>query len=133
MRSALKGNIVGALREDGFKGSFPTFRRVFKNSHQVLNFQFNKYGGSFAVNLHIVEASDSFFETPYTELNLVASRRLGTLDKHLKNKRNQDNWFIFVEGLFFMKEVYDKAVLAFLDCYKNEAVETFEFMRMHEK
>ncbi|MCL1696195.1 DUF4304 domain-containing protein [Lysinibacillus sp. BPa_S21] len=39
------------LREQGFKGSFPHFRRCNENNIDLITFQFNKWGGSFVVEL----------------------------------------------------------------------------------
>lgn len=51
MNIAIKKNIVPVLREQGFKGSFPHFRRKNKNHIDLITFQFNTWGGSFVVEL----------------------------------------------------------------------------------
>nr|WP_268888411.1 DUF4304 domain-containing protein [Heyndrickxia shackletonii] len=42
MISALKKIVVPELRERGFKGSFPHFRRIFENKIDLITFQFDK-------------------------------------------------------------------------------------------
>lgn len=51
MDTALKQVVIPILREQGFKGSFPHFRRVNRNNIDLLTFQFNKWGGSFVIEL----------------------------------------------------------------------------------
>jgi hypothetical protein len=51
MIQALKEIAVPYLREIGFKGSFPHFRRILSDRVDMLTFQFNKYGGSFVVEV----------------------------------------------------------------------------------
>lgn len=53
MDTALKQVVVPFLREQGFKGSYPHFRRINENNIDLLTFEFNKWGGSFAVELGI--------------------------------------------------------------------------------
>lgn len=51
MDTALKEAVIPILREQGFKGSFPHFRRVNETNIDLITFQFNKWGGSFVVEL----------------------------------------------------------------------------------
>lgn len=51
MDNALKKIVVPYLREQGFKGSFPHFRRKNDNNIDLITFQFNRWGGSFVVEL----------------------------------------------------------------------------------
>jgi Domain of unknown function (DUF4304) len=51
MIDALKRKVVSVLRELGFKGSFPHFRRTSANQVQLLTFQFSMGGGQFVVEL----------------------------------------------------------------------------------
>ncbi|MFJ7406290.1 MULTISPECIES: DUF4304 domain-containing protein [unclassified Lysinibacillus] len=53
MIKALKKLVVPYLREHGFKGSFPHFRRQNEEHMDVITFQFNRYGGSFVVEVAI--------------------------------------------------------------------------------
>ena len=60
MDNALKQVVIPTLREQGFKGSLPHFRRINENNIDLITFQFNKWGGSFVVEL----ASCSKEDTP---------------------------------------------------------------------
>jgi len=51
MDNALKTILIPFLREHGFKGSFPHFRRKNATNIDLITFQFNKWGGSFIVEL----------------------------------------------------------------------------------
>ena len=132
MRTILKSRSVKCIRENGFKGSFPTFKRIDSGSHQVLNFQFNKYGGSFTVNLEIVKPNSDFFKTSLSKLETISNRRLGTLDKHLETKMKQDHWFKFIRGVFFRKDFYEKAARDFEMYLDKDLERTFNYMYKNE-
>jgi hypothetical protein len=48
---ALKQLFVPLLRERGFKGSFPHFRRISPGRIDLLTIQFDKWGGGFVIEL----------------------------------------------------------------------------------
>lgn len=51
----IKSKIVPELRNSGFKGTYPHFKRIDDESGKVdfLSFQFNKWGGSFIIELAV--------------------------------------------------------------------------------
>jgi hypothetical protein len=51
MSAALKPEVVPYIRSLGCKGSLPRFYRETAQSIDLLEFQYNKWGGSFRVNL----------------------------------------------------------------------------------
>jgi len=51
MDAALKELVVPVLRNQGFKGSLPHFRRSTKEAVELLTFQFDKWGGGFIVEI----------------------------------------------------------------------------------
>ena len=51
MIKALRQEVVPLLRRAGFSGSFPHFRRISKDKIDLIMFQFNKYGGSFVIEV----------------------------------------------------------------------------------
>jgi hypothetical protein len=55
MRKALQVIVVPVLRERGFTGSFPHFRRRRQKGIDLLTFQFDKYGGGFVVEIAVCE------------------------------------------------------------------------------
>ena len=59
MTHALKAVVVPRLRELGFKGSFPNFRRHRPTLTDLLSFQFDRHGGGFVLELGQCEADFS--------------------------------------------------------------------------
>ncbi|KZZ84848.1 DUF4304 domain-containing protein [Bacillus sp. SJS] len=51
MENAIKQEVIPILREQGFKGSFPHLRTVNETNIDLITFQFNKWGGSFVIEL----------------------------------------------------------------------------------
>jgi len=51
MISSLQKLFVPALRERGFKGSLPHFRRPMKDRIDLLTIQFDKWGGGFVIEI----------------------------------------------------------------------------------
>src|SRR5690242_16065722 len=51
MRRSLQAHLVPALRDRGFTGSLPHFRRIRPHQIDLLSVQFDKYGGGFCVEL----------------------------------------------------------------------------------
>jgi hypothetical protein len=51
MSNAIKKVVVPFLREEGFKGSLPHFRRKNESNIDLITFQFNRWGGSFVIEL----------------------------------------------------------------------------------
>ena len=51
MIAALEEIVVPTLRERGFKGSFPHFRRPLADRIDLLSFQFDKWGGGFLIEI----------------------------------------------------------------------------------
>ena len=53
MDLSIKDIVIPVLKEQGFKGSFPHFRRKNEDNIDLITFQFNRWGGSFVVELAI--------------------------------------------------------------------------------
>lgn len=51
MIRALKAIVVPVLREHGFKGSFPHFRRSADDRIDLFSFQFDRWGGGFLIEI----------------------------------------------------------------------------------
>jgi len=51
MTDALRQIVVPRLRDAGFKGSFPHFRRASAQQIDLLTFQFDKWGGGFIIEI----------------------------------------------------------------------------------
>src|SRR5262245_17377399 len=58
MKKALKTIVVPTIRNLGFTGSFPHFRRKRNAEYQMLMLMFNKYGGSFYLEAGRLSAAE---------------------------------------------------------------------------
>ena len=95
MNTALKAVAVPRLRKLGFKGSFPHFRRLHVNHVDLAVFQFNKYGGSFVIEIASLsqEQVDSHWSG---SLSLGKATVYDTNSRHrLGAVQGGDHWFVF--------------------------------------
>jgi uncharacterized protein DUF4304 len=51
MKHTLVTTVIPALRERGFTGTFPHFRRVTQAKTDLITFQFDRHGGGFVVEI----------------------------------------------------------------------------------
>lgn len=51
MIMVLKSVVVPKIREKGFAGSFPHYRRIRSGQIDLMSFQFDKWGGGFVVEI----------------------------------------------------------------------------------
>jgi Domain of unknown function (DUF4304) len=116
MREELKALALPLLKRHGWKGEKSRFRRIQNGSYQTLEFQFNKYGGSFAVNLHLVEPESDFLNIKFDNLNVISHQRLGT-----KKKRKTDYWFKFMQGFIIYFPIYRRTAENLVKMYELEA------------
>lgn len=95
MDRAIKDGIVPLLRQKGFKGSFPHFKRINNNYVDLLSFMFSLYGGQFVVEI----AKCSSKGITNTNGNLVSLANLTTLKipdrKRLSPTMHGDYWFVY--------------------------------------
>lgn len=56
MDSALKSHAVPLLRDLGFKGSYPHFRRILEERVDTIGFQFSQWGPQFYVEMGVADA-----------------------------------------------------------------------------
>ena len=96
MIKVLKAHSVPALRELGFKGSFPHFYREISGHVDLLTFQFSMSGGRFTVEISYTTPSrdnlgPSDKSTPVAKLRAYFTNRR----KRLGANGYGDHWFIF--------------------------------------
>jgi hypothetical protein len=116
MVKALKALVVPRLRELGFVGSFPHFRRRSETRLDLLMFQFDRYGGGFVLELG---------QCPPVDLVLHGGKRVAVDEirafqphisqrariQHRRGPRRED-WFRYDDGDY---EHTARAVLPFID------------------
>jgi Domain of unknown function (DUF4304) len=95
MISVLRRSCVPALRNLGFKGSFPNFYRETGAFVALVNFQFGSAGGSFCVNLGFVARNrvKVFFGWEADPAKL----RVGEIRNRVRlgATTGGDHWFVF--------------------------------------
>jgi hypothetical protein len=102
MDAALKSSVVPLLREHGFKGSYPHFRRHQPTGIDLLTFQFSQFGGSFVVEIGTcglggvtLPWGKSVGPSKVTALNLSPAQRHRLVPPDTKRS---DYWFKFDAG-----------------------------------
>jgi hypothetical protein len=95
METALRGIVVAHLRERGFAGSFPHFRRLQATRIDLVTFQFYSSGGSFVVELATCPSAGVVHPwgqvvppNKVTAHDVPSRHRLGSQD-------HGDHWFVF--------------------------------------
>jgi hypothetical protein len=102
MISSLKKVFVPALRERGFKGSFPHFRRIGKSQIDLLTVQFDRHGGGFVIE--ISKCAPEGIVTPWGAQ--LPPNRVRAWDLHPNDRRRlgsprpgeDGHWFRFDNG-----------------------------------
>ena len=125
MIGALKEIVVPTLRELGFKGSFPHFRRLSDNGIDLLSFQFDKWGGGFLIEISKCERSGII--THWGES--IPAKKVRAIDNH-PDKRyrikpgkgsSREDWFRYDQrSIFHSSNIYDQVASTVLS-YLNEA------------
>lgn len=98
MIAELKRVVVPALREMGFRGSFPHFRRVGERRVDLLTFEFSMFGGQFAVEIGKFAACGYKLAGKVIPADEVRMRHL--LDRQRVGSTGEvvDHWFNFESG-----------------------------------
>jgi len=102
MDSDLKALVVPALRDAGFKGSMPHFRRTSSEAVDLLTFQFDKWGGGFVIE--IARSAPDGFTTPWGKHILPSKVTAHDLYPNQRLRiqpaagSGTDSWFRFEDG-----------------------------------
>jgi len=102
MISSLKKLFVPALRERGFEGSFPHFRRIGKSQIDLVTVQFDRHGGGFVIE--ISKCAPEGIVTPWGAQ--IPPNRVRAWDLHPNDRRRLGSprqgkdgyWFRFDNG-----------------------------------
>lgn len=100
MNAALKNSVVPVLRQMGFTGSLPHFRRRLPDRIDLLTFQFNRHGGSFVVE--IAKCNPEGITMPWGEQ--IPSSKVTAHDISEPRPRlcpspdDENHWFVFDNG-----------------------------------
>lgn len=110
MLSALKEHTFPLLKELGFTGKYPNFRRKLDNCIELISFQTNKWGGSFTIELSAVFPGSA--NPNYTLYEGVTEDTFGV---EATNKRYRLPGMY--DGWFYYRDVYRKRTLFFGSIY----------------
>lgn len=123
MIETLKEYVIPILREKGFKGSFPHFRRLTETAIHLLTFQFDKWGGGFIIEIAV--CSPKGFQTHWGKSIEPAKVRAWDINHRLRlgapDENSDGHWFKYDKHkLFSLGNPYEKAALEVLP-YLDEA------------
>lgn len=113
MIETLKKYVVPVLRERGFRGSFPHFRRPTDRGIHLLTFQFDKWGGGFTVEIAACPADGVTMHWG----DHVPPSKVRAWDSHPDHRsrlgpEKTDKWFRFdKKGIFSLGDPYERAAL----------------------
>jgi len=121
MVKALNGIVVTRLRERGFQGSFPHFRRIGEKKIDLLTFQFDRHGGGFVIE--ISKCPPDGITTPWGEH--LSPKKVRAWDMHPSDRlrlqpspgSGTSDWFRY-DKFSRQGEVFEKTAretLPFLD------------------
>lgn len=102
MDAELKSVVVPKLRDRGFKGSFPHFRRLTEGGVDLLTFQFDRNGGGFVIE--IARSPIAGVKTPWGKQ--IPANKVTAWDLDPKERRRlkpsvgsgTDSWFRYDAG-----------------------------------
>lgn len=121
MISTLKGTVVPELRQRGFKGSFPHFRRIKEKKIDLMTFQFDRYGGGFVIEIGVC----SLEGVTHSWGEKVPPNKVTAHDLHIGNRlRLKDS-----DGQWFRYDVENESE----DIYKIVANEVLQHLNEAEK
>jgi hypothetical protein len=125
MVKALNEIVVTKLREKGFKGSFPHFRRPGKDKIDLLTFQFDTGGGGFVIEISKCPSDGitTYFDEYISPNNVTAWHMPPNKRLRLQPKQGSStsDWFR-----------YDKSV-RLGDVFEKTAKEVLPFLEKAEK
>jgi hypothetical protein len=116
MIETLKEQVVPMLRERGFKGSFPHFRRPTERAIHLLTFQFDKWGGGFTVEIAIC-SPDGLTMSWGEHIPPTKVRAWDVTPAHRPRlgPKKSNKWFRFdKQGWFSSGDPYERAALELL-------------------
>ena len=92
----LKNKCIPVLRNNGFKGSFPSLYRETDKFVSLINFQFFSSGGSFCINLSYAEPNrDNVYYKKETEVKKLKTSQTRERVRLGSENLIGDNWFSF--------------------------------------
>ena len=117
MKKHLQANVINNLLSQGFTGKYPHFRREKENCIELISFQTNHYGGSFAVEVSAIFPDGENKNFVFWEGLTVDELNVWHTDKRYRLKGMYNGWFYY-------RDVYSKHVFGlgrdYLDISEND-------------
>jgi hypothetical protein len=134
MIKTLKEYVVPVLRERGFKGSFPHFRRPTHSDIHLLTFQFDKWGGGFTIEIAACPPEGVTMSWgKHVPADKVRAWDIYPHSRPRLGPEKTDQWFRFGKrGLFSRRDPYEQAALAVLP-YLEQAEDWWKRQSDEEK
>lgn len=123
MKSALMENVVKPLKNQGFEGKYPHYKREKGNCIELITFQTNKYGGSFTVEVSAVFPN----ETDKKKSNIYFGDNDGKINVWSTKDRYRlpgmfDGWFYYSDVYSYSyKTLFSKRTTMYRDVNEKEA------------
>jgi hypothetical protein len=101
MLNALEGLAGPVLRERGFVGHFPVFRRTKNGELHLLELQFSRYGSAFRLNLGVCPAEGittkwgEFVPPDEVNTSYELQRKYYLDPRNITAGKSQEHWFSF--------------------------------------
>ncbi|MBO5402883.1 MAG: DUF4304 domain-containing protein [Clostridia bacterium] len=122
MKSYLKKLVIAPLLDDGFTGKYPHFRRTGEDHIELVSFQTNKWGGSFAVEVSCVFPDST--NKNYVEWDGLTIEQL-TVWNTCERYRLKGMY----GGWFYYRDLYSKHALGFGNDYLDVSEkQAFDFV-----
>jgi hypothetical protein len=115
MDSAIKEIILPFLKDKGFKGSYPHFRRERGDKLNLLCFQFSLYSSQFVVE--ISQCAKEGYTTSWGKILKPSECKvqyIGTRHRIGSTKNQKDYWYDFENETFF-GDIYKKRANEVID------------------
>lgn len=124
MIEALKEYVVPVLRQRGFAGSFPHFRRLTESTIHLLTFQFDKWGGGFIIE--IATCPPDGFTTHWGKHIPPTQVRAWDINHRLRlgasDEKSDGHWFRYDKrGLSLSGDLFECAALDVLPYLDSQA------------
>ena len=131
MLKALKSTVIKELKEQGFTGKYPHFKKKKEDCIELISFQTNKYGGSFTVELSavfpnskITNLSDPNAQVDENDVEVACTNQRYRLEGMF------DGWFYYRDvyrlPTGYYEDIPESKAEAFLPPKKWELVQGFD-------
>lgn len=96
MLNALKKTVIKELKDRGFTGTYPHFKKIVSDCIELIDFQTNKYGGSFTIEVSAVFPNNKV--TNLSDLNATVDSckvDVSCANQRCRLKGMFDGWFYY--------------------------------------